>query len=155
MNQHVAAPRKSDAEAVITYGRTLTRPMTDADVMAYLETLDSSRAFATLHIAFCHSHVPGIINVEAWRDNIAPASALVGLEVAAKRLRSIHGLGSGPLRFVAVDLYDAEHMRARAEAVVDMCRSSRVGTDGRHYYDHTRERCVQTTILQMANASEG
>jgi hypothetical protein len=142
---------------IISFGRSLARLMSGIDLMAHLDRIDGRKVIGMAHVAVCRSHVPSVLNVEAWRDNLPPQLAATGLEVAAERLRIIHDVPR-PLRFQAIDLYDAETMRKRAEQLVDMCRSSSIkhvggGAMALHTFDQSRENCVRAAIVMLGTAA--
>jgi hypothetical protein len=142
---------------VVSFGPTLARQMRVADVMAHFAKLDAAgSAIGMGHVAVCRSHVAGILNVEYLGEDLSPAMAVAGLEIAATRLKIVHGIREGGLHFQMVDLYDAELMRKRAEEFVDMCRASRVAcVDGKplHTFTESRENCVRAAIVMLASAA--
>jgi len=158
MNKHVPAMQspalQPNSHPIVSFGPTLARQMTPDDCKTVLDRQPAARLVGTVYVSMVHATVPNVINVEQYMDGIGPASAIVALETAAKRLRVVHQVGPEKLQFHAVDLYDAERMRGRAEEIVDMCRSGRVGVFGgdmRPAYDHSRENCVRAIMAVLAS----
>lgn len=142
-------------DPIMSYGKTLTRPMSGLALLEQLSGIDNAKVVGTAQVAVCSSHVPSIANVECFPDCLEPATAIAALEIAAERLRTIHRLPKS--HTVAVDIEDAEIIRQRAEALVDLCRAAGVAVGGAnrglHTFDHKRETCVRAIVIALATAS--
>lgn len=141
------------AAPVISYGTTLARKLNDVQTMTMLSRVPAERVVGSVHVAVCYSHVPNVLNVECWMDGMGPATSIVGLQVAEKRLRTLHQMGPERLQFQAVDLYDAEALRRTAERLVDYCRAGRMNPGGQVTFDQPRENCVRVAMAELARAA--
>jgi hypothetical protein len=133
---------------VISFGVTLARKLDGLDTMTAINRIPAERLVGEVHVAIVKSHVPDVLNVECWPDNIGPVTVIAALEIAHRRMKILHQTNGHRLQFQAVDLYDAEHMRRTAEQLVDMCRSGRIGG-----FDQSRENCVRVVMAALASAS--
>jgi hypothetical protein len=154
----MSAAQQQPAGNVLSFGPTLARKMRVAEIMAHFSKLDAlNSTVGMMHVAVCRSHVAGVLNVECLSEDLEPVMAIAGLQIAAQRFKTIHGIHEGRIQFQAVDLYDAELMRKRAEEFVDMCRSATVASVGGnplHTFKQSRENCVRAAIVLLASASQ-
>lgn len=134
---------------IISHGRTLTDIMNDDQVREYLERLDADKAIGVIRLAVLKTYAPDVFNVECWTDNIRPYSAILALEIAAKRLRELHDIN--PQKIPAVD--NAETLREISEGLVDMIRKWET-PDGRlPSFKLSREVAVMSVMGVIAGAT--
>jgi hypothetical protein len=138
-------------EGVYTYGPTLARAMSGDHARNLFHMVEQSRVKGSVQVAVTSTYVPGALNVEALIDGLAPEGAVVALAIAARRLAQLYGGAREPVAVLSED--HAEEVRATAERLVDLCRSSRLLTQGElltRGFDLSREDAVQEVMAALA-----
>lgn len=133
---------------IMSFGPTLARETRPADARKYLDGIDADKAVGVVHVAIIPSYQPGVLQVEALIDDgTDPIVAAQALQVASKRIATIHALGEVKPP-VTLNVNDAK-ARARAERLVDMCRDATIKEPSLHSFDHPRENCVRAIMAAM------
>jgi hypothetical protein len=156
MNVHTPQTGPAAIKPLISHGRTLTDIMSDEEQRAYLDRIDADKAIGVMRLAILKTYAPNVFDVECWTDNIRPYSAILALECAAKRLRTLHQIPSNAAP-AAVD--NALDLRDQAEKLVDMVREwgpPTVGTrPGRlSAFNLSREVAVMSVMGVLAGARD-
>jgi hypothetical protein len=141
---------------VVSYGITLAGRYEPAQLEGILERIPGDKLIGEVRIALTLSNTPNIVNVECWPDGLGVNSAIVGCEIAAKRLRTVYQIGPERLNFQPVDIFDSGRIRERAESIVDFIRDAALHRDQSstaRFFRHARENAVRMVMAELAAAS--
>lgn len=105
-----------------TYGRTLVRRTSHELAHGlFCEAIRTGRVSGHIEVAVLRTETPNRLDVEASFFDLSPTEALDAMQIAMARFGVIYGLP--PSEAVPVDRADLDALRAKAEALVDRCRS--------------------------------
>lgn len=161
---NVTAPDAADPSSrlfgpklpTVTYGATLSRLVDFSDAQRFIESKDRERMLGGIYIELWRSHMPATVNVEA-AIKLDPAVALLALQVADQRIRSLHNLDDRPIEVAAIDEVDAQAIRQMAEDLVKAVRSRPPSPEDfkPKQFDLTFEEAVRAVVVALAKAPLG